>query len=155
VSHPSIKKGEFLSYARLGEVAYIDQCFDEAMGLIKENPGKFLRLTLARIYQFWFSDLAAKNEWTGNLEVSFSVSRLKKLCFLLPLPFMAAGLFLGLKRKIEVSSIIAFLILIPMVYYITHVTQRYRYPEIFASYGFYFFDSAVMDLRLKKLNETR
>ncbi len=139
--HPSINKKEFRSYERLGEMNYVDMCFEKALDFIRENPGKFSKLTLKRIYHFWFGGLLEKNEWTGNLKISFSVSWLKKLLYVLPFPFMVAGILFAAKRKREIWLPIGYMLFLPAVYYITHVSERYRYPLepvilIFASYGF-------------------
>jgi 4-amino-4-deoxy-L-arabinose transferase-like glycosyltransferase len=71
LGHPSNTHSEFQRYARLGEMNYMDRCFDEAMAFIKGNPGKCLRLTLKRIFDFWLGELVTTNEWAGNLKVSF------------------------------------------------------------------------------------
>ena len=141
MGHPSIEKYEFERYSHLGEVKYGDLCFDETLGFVRENPDKFLILTLARIRNFWLSSFS-KNEWKGQLNITFSVSLFKNLCYLIPFPFSLIGILVALKRRIKIAPLLGFLFLTPVVYYVTHVTQRYRYPiepliVIFAGYGLY------------------
>jgi hypothetical protein len=134
-THPgglSIRE-EFTQYVRLGEMKYMDWCYDEAMKFIKENPGKFLLLTLRRFSDFWFGTNLVKPEL---------LTELKRLSVILPLPFMVAGIFLAIKARLKILPLVTFILLLPAVYYITHVLHRYRYPIepiilIFAGYGFY------------------
>jgi hypothetical protein len=140
--HPSVNAEEFRLYASLGELNYVDRQYNEAVAFVWGNPKKFLWLTLRRIYYFWLGDLGGRNDWAGNLDISRPISGMKKLCYVLPLPFMVAGVFLAIKRNIKISPLVAFILLLPAVYYITHVAHRYRFPIeptllIFASYGFY------------------
>ena len=142
VGHPSFDLAEYARFARLGEVAYNDACLEEAWQFISANPRAFLRLTMSRIQGFWLGELARNNEWVGNIKAPFTVTRLKQACYILPLPFMIAGLIWAFKRKIEIWPLAAFLLLIPLVYYITHISQRYRYPIepivlVLAIYGFH------------------
>lgn len=141
-SHPSINKNEFQKYAKLGEIKYMDQCFREASEFISENPLKFIDMTFNRIITFWFGFLRDNNDWTGNLKISLSISNFKKLTYFLPVPFMLLGIFLALKKKIDIFPLIGYLLLVPLVYYITNVTNRYRFPVepvvfLFAIYGFF------------------
>jgi len=140
--HPTINLGEFLLYKSLGEINYMNLCLDDARRSIWENPEKYLKLTLKRICCFWLGDLGEENEWAGNLGISFSISGLKKLFLMMPLPFMLIGIFQGIRRKINCISVpVAYALLLPVVYYLTHVCSRFRYPVepmilVLAVYGF-------------------
>jgi hypothetical protein len=77
--------------------------------------------------------LGGNNEWAGNLKVSFSVSGLKKLFLFLPVPLMLLGMwaaYLKIKpeSRIDLWLIAAYLFSLPIVYYLTHVCARFRYP---------------------------
>ena len=142
LGHPTKDPDEFRRYVELGEVSYTANCSNEVMAFVREHPSKFLRLVLARVYEFWLGDLGRSDDFAGSLKTAISVSGVKKLCYVLPLPFMVAGILVALRRKLWISPLVAFLLLLPLAYYITHVTQRYRYPIepiilILASYGFY------------------
>jgi len=60
----------------------------------------------------------------------------------MPLPFMIIGIFQGIRRKINCISVpVAYILLLPVVYYLTHVCSRFRYPVepmilVLAVYGF-------------------
>lgn len=140
LGHPSIVPEEFDRFASLGEAVYVEEALGEATKFIGENPMKFLRLTGWRAYVFWFSDLAGKSEWAGNLALGISLSWFKKACHLVPLPFMLLGIVVAIRRKLDLVPILGFFALFPAVYYVTHVTERYRFPiepfiVILASYG--------------------
>jgi 4-amino-4-deoxy-L-arabinose transferase-like glycosyltransferase len=140
LGHPSTDNDELITYKRFGEMEYVNRSYDDAMIFIRENPDKFLRLTLKRMSQFWISDLRTKNDWAGNLKISFSISELKKLFHILPIPFFVAGIILSFKNKISIAPLIGFIVFIPIVYYLTHISERYRYPVepivvVFACYA--------------------
>lgn len=140
--HPSNNHTEFLRYKQLGEVHYTDQCLHETMAFIKEHPAKFLSLSLRRMYIFWFGDVGGQNDWKGNLALSFSLATLKKLRSMGMVLFMLIGIGLACKRAHAVAVPLAFLVLLPLVYYMTNVASRYRFPIepvilLFASYGLY------------------
>jgi hypothetical protein len=160
LGHPSTSQSEFLRYASLGEVPYMDQNFDEALAFIRANPEKFLRLTLGRIGHFWFNDFTAKDESKKKMGLSFSLAGLAQISYVLPLPFMLYGIFIALRRKLSVAPLVFFLLLIPLVYYITHAgLTRYRYPIepiiiVFASFGLY---SLVVQMKrriIRRFNST-
>ncbi len=137
--HPTISQEQFLVYKCLGEMNYMRLCLDDSTTFIRENPYKYVKATWRRVCSFWFGEWE-KNEWKGNLRIPFSLSGLKKLSLILPLPFALIGIFLAISRKKSVWLLIAYLAFSPMVYYITHVSSRLRYPIepvilIFAVYG--------------------
>jgi 4-amino-4-deoxy-L-arabinose transferase-like glycosyltransferase len=143
VEHPVTSRDEFLRYTSLGEVEYMKRAFNEAIIFIRNNPEKFLWLTLQRIGHFWFNDFAKKDETKKNMGLSFSIAWLAQISYVLPLPFMLYGILLALKRKLSSAPLVFFIISIPAVYYITHAgLTRYRYPIepmiiLFASFGLY------------------
>ena len=139
--HPTINPEEFRMYKQLGELRYMALCLDETKTFVKENPQKFFRLIAHRFYSFWIGNWGNKNEWKGNLRTSLSLSGLKNIFLALPLPFMIIGIALAIKKKIDISLPLIYLTFIPIVYYITHVSARYRYPIepiilLLAIYGF-------------------
>lgn len=139
--HPCQKEEELDLLARLGEVEYAKISQDEAMSFIKENPEKFVDLTVARFRNFWVGDLRAPKEYKGNIKMPFSVSTLKDLSLLIPLPFMVFGILRAVQRKTPVLLPLSYLLFFPMVYYIVHThSHRYRHPIepviiMFGAYG--------------------
>lgn len=140
LGHPSVVPEELARFADVGEAVYVQQAMAEALDFIRYNPGKFALLSLRRVYLFWLSDLAVKNDWVGNLDLSLSLSWMRKACHLLPLPFLALGLVLAVRRKMDILPLAGAMMLFPLVYYATHVSERYRFPIeplilVVASYG--------------------
>lgn len=137
--HPTINKAEFETYAKLGEIAYADSKYAQARDFIFGNPDKFLYLFGKKFVEYWLGGMGASGAWTGNLTIPFSVAQLKMACHLLPFPFFLIGLIVSLKNR-ENALLIAYLFFIPLVYYVTHVSERYRFPVepiilVFACYG--------------------
>jgi 4-amino-4-deoxy-L-arabinose transferase-like glycosyltransferase len=143
--HPTNSHDEMAAFLQWGEIDYSRRCFDDALQFIRNNPDKFFYMTLTRVSQFWLGTI---NEWKGNLRLGFSVSAIKRFCHLLPLPFMVAGAIFALRNRLTVFPIFAFLLLIPVVYYVTHVAERYRFPIeptilVLASGGLYWFTLGI------------
>jgi hypothetical protein len=143
LGHPSTDQSEFLRYASLGEVEYMDQNLHAALAFIRANPEKFLWSTIDRVGHFWFNDFTAKDESKKRMGFSFSLAGLAQISYVLPLPFMLCGILIALRRKLSIAPLVFFLVSIPLVYYITHAgLTRYRYPIepiiiVFASFGLY------------------
>ena len=138
--HPSVVAKELQRYVSIGEGAYVQEAMDEALAFIAEHPGKFARLTANRINHYWLSDLQVQSEWRGNLTVSVSLSWMKKASHLVPILFIVVGLLVAVKKRRDIGPLIGTLVLFPAVYYITNITERYRFPiesilVIFSSVG--------------------
>jgi len=125
--HPTNSESELLRYQAMGEIPYMDEARKEAIAFIAANPAKFFRLSLDRMALFWFGEKAGASEWTGNLRTSISLSGIKKMLHLLPLPFMMVGIALAMGQRRPAAPLLAFLFLVPLVYYFTHVAERYRF----------------------------
>jgi hypothetical protein len=140
--HPATSREEFLRYASLGEVEYMNRAFNDAVAFIRDNPEKFVWLSLQRMEQFWFNDFSGKDQNKKTLGLPFSVAGIAQIIYILPVPFMLWGIVLALRRKIGVAPLFFFILSIPAVYYVTHAgLTRYRYPIepmiiLFASFGF-------------------
>ena len=126
--HPSVVAEEFERFVSMGEEAYVQEAMDEALAFIVDSPGKFARLTANRVYHFWLSDLKARSEWSGNLTVSVSLSWMKKASHLVPILFIILGLAVAVKKRRNIGPLIGTMVLFPAVYYVTNITERYRFP---------------------------
>ncbi|MBI1745121.1 MAG: glycosyltransferase family 39 protein [Acidobacteria bacterium] len=126
--HPSISAIEFKRYAQMGEMPYLDRCMEEAREFITSHPKKFLQLVMRRHLYFWFGEINEANEWTGNVRVGGSISWIKRLCYWIPLPFFVIGTWAACRQRLRVGLLVLLLAGFPIPYYITHVTNRYRYP---------------------------
>lgn len=138
--HPSIVPEEFQRFTAMGEAAYVQEALEDALTFIRGHPTEFIRLSLRRVYIFWLSDIAGKNEWKGNLDIAVSLSWMRKASHLLPLPFVLLGLGIAARRRLDIGPLVGLMVLFPIVYYLTHVSERYRFPlepvlVMFASYG--------------------
>ena len=112
----------FEQYKKMGELAFNRSQGQQAKKWIAENPGRFLALTRARIFNFWF----AVNE------VQLLSTRQIFLICLTPLCF--AGLALALWRRVHGTFLFASLMIFyPLIYYVTFPTDRYHHtiePEL-------------------------
>jgi len=126
--HPAEDVVEFGRYKRLGEIEYNAICMEDAKAFMADHPEKFIGLTLKRFERFWLGAWEGSNDWSGNLKIADSLSGSKVLFHVLPLPFMLLGMWLAVVNRVPAAPIFALLILMPLIYYVTHVSQRYRNP---------------------------
>ncbi len=126
--HPIIKTDELEKYRKLGELAYTTSAGIEALAFIRTHPYDFVQLTFQRILYFWVRDLDLKKGLDGHFGIRSKKSAFTTVIYILPLPFMLLGIFIALRGQRPADVLIFYLILFPLVYYITHVRQRYRFP---------------------------
>jgi 4-amino-4-deoxy-L-arabinose transferase-like glycosyltransferase len=143
--YPSESPRENRLFHQMGEVAYDRYCTGVAMDYIRTHPGRFAVLTLRRIQAWW---LGERVEWAGNFKVAFGLATLKRLVWVLPLPFAIAGCFIAWRKRLRIGILLALLAIYPLAYYFTLVEERYRFPiEPFllltGSYG-------IMQLRITR-----
>jgi hypothetical protein len=97
-----------------GEVAYHREKLRQALAWIQVNPWRFLRLTLARMWYFWFPPgTGMLNELLNHMIVI--------------LAFVGFGLTAMRHRRAAILCGIL-LGMFPLVHYMVQVTMRYRYP---------------------------
>ena len=127
--HPSNDEAEFQRFSTLGEIQYADVCFGEAMDWIRNQPIAFLGLTLDRFASFWIGDWSTRNTWQGSLKSSIDLSLLKRVFHALPALLSLIGIAIAMRRGLNhTAALVGILCFLPMVYYLTHVSQRYRFP---------------------------
>ena len=118
--NPNTNISEALLLKQIGEVNYDRQRTNETKAWIRAHPEKFLRLTLARMLDFWFPVVGehpfkAFVIWTATL---------------LSLP----GLLLMLKRRMDLAVFTLVVLLVyPLMYYIVVSDVRYRLPVLWLS----------------------
>ena len=124
-ANPPHNPAEMAEYARVGEIAYMNEKKWQAIAEVREHPARFAWLTLRRII---FT-------WTGYWNLSPAYRRIEPLT--LPNVFVAtllsvltvSGLFLAFARVRRFAVLFAWLLLaFPAVYYITHPSMAYRHP---------------------------
>lgn len=129
-AHPSYNSIEHLKYLNLGEAAYSRQAEQRFKEWVQANPGIFTLLTLTRIRHFWlglspFTPVVMhggglhQRDWQGWVKwwLHFSVGCLALL----------GALRYGDEEGGRVL-LVGCLTCFPLVYSITHVMERYRFP---------------------------
>ena len=120
-SLPNRNPNEFEKYRQMGELAYVQSRFDEALQWIKENPIEYSERIVERIVGYWTGYRVSQIYlFYGKFEM------IKRIFFSLPALGVILSLFV-LKKK-DILLIHSILLLYPVVYYVTHVELRYRLP---------------------------
>jgi 4-amino-4-deoxy-L-arabinose transferase-like glycosyltransferase len=124
--HPSANRAEALEYRRMGELAYMAEKEHAAINYMWTHPGHTLDLTLRRFEITWlvFSD-SPVDVWVHS-DLSNRVS-LVSTC-LESLLCMVGALFAYRSRLKEAFLFAVTLLVFPLVFYVTHVDARYRFP---------------------------
>jgi hypothetical protein len=113
--HPYKSAAEAAIVAEMGELAYERWRLQEVIGWIRQDPEHFLRRTLNRIRYFWFMP-----------------SNYPKWKDLIIFPITALS-FYGLYRMIRRAPALGMVLAAgfvgyPLVYYVTNLATRYRFP---------------------------
>jgi 4-amino-4-deoxy-L-arabinose transferase-like glycosyltransferase len=114
-------------YQQLGEIAYVRQRRWEALQFIRQSPIRYARLVLYRVEYWWFAQ--------GEGAPIFIFYRLLSVLSL-------TGMALAWRRWRVAGTLPLFgaAVVYPLVYYLTDVYARYRYPiepflMVFAGYA--------------------
>lgn len=112
---PSESDIERERYRRLGEILYLRQRQAEAVRFIRQNPAQFARWMFYRLRYWWFAE--------GESAPIFTFYRFLTFVSLV-------GVALSLPRMKDGATLAIFLstVVFPVVYYLTNVYARYRYP---------------------------
>jgi hypothetical protein len=113
--HPRTSESEALQVLVLGEIGYMQQEQQEALGWIGEHPGDFLELTAVRVAYFWLGPLHRPGTafWTILLTALVVLGAWRTLPGMVP-P----------QRAVLVIPLLTF----PLVYYLVAYMARYRVP---------------------------
>ena len=123
--HPYSNAGERAHLKVVGEAAYMREKQAQALGWITAHPGEFAGLCLRRVQIFWFPSADLWPPSTPAREMKAA------LWSLTGLGTMVGLLLLFARRHPHAVLLLAAAIGPSLVYLITHVDSRYRYP-IFA-----------------------
>lgn len=123
--HASDNEEEWREYQQLGEAAYVDRKFEEALTFIEAHRGLYVEMTLRRVVYFWtgfwsFSRRYLQEEPLDPPNIVFCTS-------------LTVLTLLGLYRTFRVSGDTAMpyalvFFFFPMIYYLTHPEDYYRRP---------------------------
>lgn len=118
--HPSQNLYALRQYRSIGEIAYVDQRKREALEWIKEDPARFIRISLKKFVFYW----------GGVPKTSkFPPSEVKNALFLASSVLCFGGLALALLKRRPGAWLFFWLILLyPFVYYVVFPHARYRHP---------------------------
>ena len=132
--HPSHVEAERALYVELGEAGYGSENTARALDWIRSHPGRFAALTARRIGLFWWGELptadgrASAGVGAGNDPASWVKFLVYSLTGVGALVALAV-----LWRRGGLAPEHAFLLILALVcfggpYYLTHVSERYRFP---------------------------
>jgi dolichyl-phosphate-mannose-protein mannosyltransferase len=124
--HPGKNMHQLLELVMDGEPNYNREKQRDAIAFIEARPGLFIKHTLVRIEDNW---TAAYDSRIDPWILTLGLSRADVWFCTLYSIFSLAGLILALRANFWNSVPLALCIfLIPLPYYITHTTLRYRHP---------------------------
>ena len=136
---PADNDAERERYRTMGELSYVTQRRRQAIHFISANPAPFCRRVLYRFRYWWFAE--------GEHAAAFTFYRLLTL-----LSFAGVVLALPKSKDPLVLAILASIVIYPLVYYVTDVYPRYRYPlEPFLMLFAGFAISRLFALRKRKI----
>ncbi len=115
--HPNTSREEAQLLKNLGEVKYDQVRLTDAKEWMRTHPTAFLRLTLARVREFWFPITDKHLFETMVIWVSTALS--------------IPGIILMIRRRVDVTAFVVLVLLIyPLMYYIVVSDVRYRLPVL-------------------------
>ncbi len=119
--HPTQNVYEMLRYKTMGELAYVDERKQEATTFIRENPGRFVILSLKRFIYYWAG--------VPKLAKNPALAPLKNALFLTSSVLALWGLGRALRKHAPGAWLFFWLILsYSAVYYLVFPHPRYRHP---------------------------
>jgi hypothetical protein len=119
--HPSTDLNEFATYARVGELRYVDMQKQKALGFVRSHPGKFAELCVRRAIWFWIG--------TPRSTDVAALSGLRNAAFLVTAVLAFWGVWLMLRDRRRGAWLLGmFLVVYPAIYYFTFPHPRYRHP---------------------------
>ena len=119
--HPSTDLNEFATYARVGELRYIEMQKEKSLGFVRSHPGRFAELCVRRAIWFWIG--------TPRPTDIPALAGLRNAGFLLTTVLAVWGVWLMIRGGRRGAWLLAmFLLVYPAIYYFTFPHPRYRHP---------------------------
>jgi hypothetical protein len=126
LSHPNDNPEEGERYKRMGEMAYMAEKQQLAFQFMRTHPRDTLRYTFHRFVNIWLSQ-------TDNLldvwpTASLYIKAVMTFNCSLSLLSLLGVLYAHRSRHAEAAPYGMVLLIFPLVFYLTHSSQRYRFP---------------------------
>ena len=122
--HPFSDLQEATKLRTEGERNYYQGRLHEAEGWIRAHPGRFFRLTLNRIWYFWFS---TERPLGGAERTSAILVKSVLLWCITTAGFL--GVALAVRRRQDAGILLAIIVAVyPVSYYLVQFETRYAYP---------------------------
>jgi hypothetical protein len=119
--HPSKDKEQLRLYTEMGELPYVAMRKREAVEFIREDWGRFARISLRRVEYFWTNEPQSAEE--------FRKAPLKRPFVLVCSLAAFAGLGMAFRgKKPEAWLFLWLFVSFPLVYYFVFTHPRYRHP---------------------------
>ncbi len=116
--HPTHNVLEFQRFKQMGEIAYVRARKREAVDWIKANPGKFVKVTIAKFVYYW-----------SNVPSGMRFLAPKNCAFLASSVAGWWGLILMWRQRRRGRELYAMaMVVFPLVYYFVFPHPRYRAP---------------------------
>jgi hypothetical protein len=118
--------GEARRYGQLGETAFMQEKWNLATEFIRTHKRLELRLTGWRFMEFWLGSSHPAKDF-GNAD-SMWIRIIFALNFLTAIGSAIGVVILWRARSPYAFPAAVFVVVVPLVYYITHASLRYRHP---------------------------
>ena len=124
--HPNDSREEAEKFARMGEIAFMQEKEHEAFTFMRTHPADTLNFTFRRFINTWLAI-------TDNPSDAWSSSPLHLKGFivlnlLLSVFTMLGALFANRVKPVEAFPYLMVLLVFPLIFYLTHSSLRYRFP---------------------------
>jgi len=117
---------EILRYLRMGETAFMEEEQRKAFAFIAAHPRIEVRLLALRFVDFW---LGTSTPVAAFAQADSLAIRLVLFCnYLAPLGALLEIVVLVARMNTYAIPLIAFPLVFPLLYYLTHTSLRYRHP---------------------------
>jgi 4-amino-4-deoxy-L-arabinose transferase-like glycosyltransferase len=124
--HPNDDPREGDIFQRMGEIPYMAEKRREAFAFISAHPADFVALCFNRILVTW---TGASDPLVDMLRSSAPLALVRYLWNFAFSALAFGGLLLSVRRKNRTAAVFGVVLgIFPLIYYITHVSLRYRYP---------------------------
>lgn len=130
LAHPSQSEEEHERYAQLGEIDYAALGMQRFRAWLRANPGRFAELTARRFMFYWFGRPPTHvDHWDQDASVKADLRSWIRFGLQLLLG-VAALVGLAVYRGPREQRVLlrGVLLLYPVIYGLTHVLARYRFP---------------------------